>query len=163
MVRLEMSGIPAVAIVSKGFESTGRASADSMGMSSYRFATVDHLLTGLSPEQIRRDVEQAFPQILSILTTSPEGDGAAAVDLPAPPAGLEKFQGIDQLDALAKMNATFLEHQWGDGFPVVPPTPQAVQAMLKGTSRDPQDVVAVVEPGMGVATVEKIAINAVMA
>jgi thiol-disulfide isomerase/thioredoxin len=50
-----------------------------------------------------------------------------------------------------------------DGLPVVPPTPERVLRMLTGTTRDPQEVVAVMPPNMGEATVEKIAINAVMA
>jgi peroxiredoxin len=52
---------------------------------------------------------------------------------------------------------------FGDGLPLVPPTPQRVMRMLSGTRRDPQERVAVVPPNMGEATVEKIAINAVMA
>jgi thiol-disulfide isomerase/thioredoxin len=51
----------------------------------------------------------------------------------------------------------------GDGLPLVPPTPERVLRMLSGTRRDPQEVVAVMPPNMGEATVEKIAINAVMA
>lgn len=50
-----------------------------------------------------------------------------------------------------------------DGLPMVPPTPERVLRMLGGTARDPQEVIAVVPPNMGEATVEKIAINAVMA
>lgn len=50
-----------------------------------------------------------------------------------------------------------------DGLPVVPPTPERVVAMLEHTSRDPQDVVGVVPPYEGRATVEKVAVNAVMA
>jgi hypothetical protein len=50
-----------------------------------------------------------------------------------------------------------------DGLPVVAPTPERVMRMLSGTKRDPQDVVAVVPPNLAPATVEKIAINAVMA
>ena len=50
-----------------------------------------------------------------------------------------------------------------DGLPVVPPTPERVVAMLEGTRRHPQDVVGVVPPYGGTATVEKVAINAVMA
>jgi hypothetical protein len=50
-----------------------------------------------------------------------------------------------------------------DGLPVVPPTPERVLRMLAGTTRDAQEVVAVMPPNMGPATVEKIAINAVMA
>lgn len=52
---------------------------------------------------------------------------------------------------------------FSDGLPLVPPTPERVMRMLGGTRRDPQDVIATVPPNMGVATVEKIAINAVMA
>jgi len=50
-----------------------------------------------------------------------------------------------------------------DGLPVVPPTPERVVEMLDHTSRDPQDVVATLPPYGGEATVEKVAINAVMA
>ena len=50
-----------------------------------------------------------------------------------------------------------------DGLPVVPPTPERVLRMLDGTKRDAQDVVAIVAPNMAPATVEKIAVNAVMA
>jgi hypothetical protein len=50
-----------------------------------------------------------------------------------------------------------------DGLPVVPPTPERVVAMLEHTSRDPRDVVGIVPPYGGEATVEKVAINAVMA
>lgn len=52
---------------------------------------------------------------------------------------------------------------FSDGLPLVPPTPERVLRMLGGTHRDPQDVIATVPPNMGQATVEKIAINAVMA
>ena len=52
---------------------------------------------------------------------------------------------------------------FSDGLPLIPPTPERVMRMLGGTHRDAQDVVAIVPPNMGVATVEKVAINAVMA
>jgi hypothetical protein len=52
---------------------------------------------------------------------------------------------------------------WSDGLPVVPPTEERVLRMLDGTSRDPQEVIGIVPPALAAATVEKIAINAVMA
>ena len=52
---------------------------------------------------------------------------------------------------------------FSDGLPVIPPTPERVVRMLTGTSRDPQEVVAVMPPNMGEVTVEKVAINCVMA
>ncbi|MEW6268801.1 MAG: redoxin domain-containing protein [Thermodesulfobacteriota bacterium] len=58
---------------------------------------------------------------------------------------------------------TLFERGLTDGLPVVPPTEERVLRMLEGTTRDPQDVVAVVPPNLTPATVEKVAINAVMA
>ncbi|HEV3128786.1 MAG TPA: thioredoxin family protein [Solirubrobacteraceae bacterium] len=52
---------------------------------------------------------------------------------------------------------------FSDGLPLVPPTPERVVDMLDATSRDAQDLVAAVPPYDGQATVEKVAINAVMA
>ena len=52
---------------------------------------------------------------------------------------------------------------FSDGLPLVPPTPQRVMQMLAGTRRDPQETIATIPPNMGTASVEKIAINAVMA
>ena len=50
-----------------------------------------------------------------------------------------------------------------DGLPVVPPTEARVLRMLGGTTRPASDVVALVPPNLAPATVEKVAINAVMA
>ncbi len=52
---------------------------------------------------------------------------------------------------------------WSDGLPLVPPTPERVLAMLDGTERNPSDVVVQAPPDLVDCTVEKIAINAVMA
>ncbi len=50
-----------------------------------------------------------------------------------------------------------------DGLPVVPPTPERVLRMLEGSRRDPQEVIAEVAPNYAPLTLEKVAINAVMA
>jgi hypothetical protein len=55
------------------------------------------------------------------------------------------------------------ERGWSDGLPVVPPTPERVARMLTGTTRSPDEVVAVVPPDLVECSVEKVAINAVMA
>jgi len=52
---------------------------------------------------------------------------------------------------------------WTDGLPVVPPTEDRVLRMLAGTRRPPGETVAWIPPRRGRATVERIAINAVMA
>ena len=55
------------------------------------------------------------------------------------------------------------ENGWTDGLPVVPPTPERVERMLSATDRDPDELIATVPPKWGRATIEKVAINAVMA
>src|SRR4051794_5036524 len=62
----------------------------------------------------------------------------------------------DEIEAL-------FDRGWSDGLPLVPPTEARVLRMLAGTSRKPDDVVAVVPPDLVEVTVEKVAINAVMA
>ena len=55
------------------------------------------------------------------------------------------------------------ERGWSDGLPVVPPTDVRVLRMLGGTTRKPGDVVGLIPPNLAECTVEKVAINAVMA
>ncbi|MDA1101723.1 MAG: thioredoxin family protein [Proteobacteria bacterium] len=55
------------------------------------------------------------------------------------------------------------ERGWSDGLPVVPPTPTRVYRMLQGTARPPDEVIGVIPPDLAPCTVEKVAINAVMA
>jgi hypothetical protein len=64
---------------------------------------------------------------------------------------------------IEKLNQTFLDNKWTDAFPIVPPTKEALDWMLTGTSRPRDEVLGKVQPKYGVATVEKVAINAVMA
>jgi hypothetical protein len=109
-------------------------------------------------------VDEQIDAIIRGLTTPPDSEGMArdtqhgsktteifTVEIDETPAGLDA------------VNRFLAERDWSDGIPVVPPTPAAVEQMLKGTQRQPQDVLMVMEPGFGLATVEKIAINAVMA
>ena len=55
------------------------------------------------------------------------------------------------------------ERGWTDGLPVVPPTPERVLAMLGGTRRSPDAIVGAIPPDYAPCTVEKVAINAVLA
>lgn len=57
----------------------------------------------------------------------------------------------------------YFERGVTDGLPVVPPTEARMEQMLAATSRRTDEVVALVPPNYGEATVEKIAINAIMA
>jgi hypothetical protein len=52
---------------------------------------------------------------------------------------------------------------WTDGLVVAPPTAERVHAMTDFLGRDPQEVVGVVPPKEGLATIEQIAVNCAMA
>jgi hypothetical protein len=65
--------------------------------------------------------------------------------------------------AWEEIDAHYQERGWTDGLPIVPPTEHRVQEFLEQTSRDPREVVGVLPPRQGEATIEKIAVNAVMA
>lgn len=67
---------------------------------------------------------------------------------------------LDELDDAVEL---CYEQRWTDGLPVIPPTQRAIDRILTFLARDPQEVVGVIPPGNGVATIEKIAINCVMA
>lgn len=61
-----------------------------------------------------------------------------------------------------EMEACF-DRGWCDGLPVIPPTEIRVYRMLQGTTRGPDEVVGVIPPNRIPCTVEKVAINAVLA
>lgn len=63
----------------------------------------------------------------------------------------------------AEVSQLFYRMGMTDGLPIIPPTPEAVEAMLRQSSRGPGEVIGIVPPKQGAATIEKIATNAVMA
>lgn len=70
-----------------------------------------------------------------------------------------RIEAPDDLDAINKL---YRERRWSDGLPIVPPTLERVDRMLRCTRRARDEVVARIAPGFGAATVERIAINAVL-
>jgi hypothetical protein len=68
-----------------------------------------------------------------------------------------------ELADLEDEHEALFERGWTDGLPVVPPTEARVLKMLEGTTRAPDEIVAVVPPDLVECTVEKVAVNAVMA
>jgi hypothetical protein len=73
--------------------------------------------------------------------------------------------GRTELQAADEAAAVELLHELGctDGLPVIVPTPDRVERMVLATGLDGDLVLAELGPAMGVATVEKVAVAAVMA
>lgn len=160
MVELERRGLPTVFFTAQTFVHDAQRSAATFGLPGLPIAVVPRPFTNQRPEDIHRMVEGAFDQVVAGLTR------AIATTEPAPRAAARSrlmYEGTDLLAAWDEMNRDFLRRGWSDGFPLVAPTERAVEAMLRGTRRPPGDVIATLEPGFGLATVEKLAIAAVMA
>ena len=71
--------------------------------------------------------------------------------------------GVNTSQGVIETIEQYYENGWTDGFPIVPPTEDAVSDMINASGRDPYEVLGVVPPRNGVATVEMVATNAVMA
>lgn len=68
-----------------------------------------------------------------------------------------------ELGAMEDEHEAMFARGWTDGLPVVPPTVERVYAMLGGTRRAADEVIGIIPPDYRVCTVEKAAVNAVMA
>jgi hypothetical protein len=83
------------------------------------------------------------------------------------PAEAQTFEGENSFDAWENFNREYLDQGWGDGFPLVAPTRERVQAFIDAVrplELGPLDVIGKpLAPGNGIATVEKLAINCAMA
>jgi hypothetical protein len=82
------------------------------------------------------------------------------VSLDPTQAGSERIQLEDSLDAI---NDHFYEQGWTDGLPIVPPTAERVEQMLGFGDRDRVLELGAMPPRQGIVTIEKLAVNAVMA
>jgi len=111
----------------------------------------------LSPSHIKAKAENAFEEILKTATDWRPSTGAAAKGL-AYPARTFEFSGT-----VEEVNRHFVKKKWSLGLPILPPTPDRIHEMLKGTSRKPDEVLGRVPPRMGTLTVELVAVYAAMA
>tara|TARA_A100001037_G_scaffold141097_1_gene127912 strand:- start:6516 stop:7889 length:1374 start_codon:yes stop_codon:yes gene_type:complete len=161
MVTMEKAGIPAIGIAAKSFVKAWQSCVAGWGQPYTGFVTIPHATTGQEKEFIHGMVDEQIDEIIKNLTVFVENNQYTSTKT----ATTEQFSiNISASGEGLKAVNTFLEDKdWSDGLPVIPPTPELVERMLSGTSRAPQDVVMIMEPGFGIATVEKIAINSVMA
>ena len=73
-----------------------------------------------------------------------------------------RAEAIDVADYHAAVEL-FFERGWTDGLAIVPPTEELVERMVRASGRRPEEEIGEIPPAQGIATVEKLAINSVMA
>ena len=103
--------------------------------------------------------EEGFQLLLSGLTDwepKPVEDDAAE-------AKLIDFTGTSYPEVYAQVQHHFMRNSWSDSLPIVPPTEEYVNWILRGTDEDPNTVVGSVPPRNGICTVRNIAILLAMA
>ena len=162
MKEMERRGIPTVALVSDDFIDDHRRTAELVGIASMPWAPIVDPLVSQTRETIARLAEHSIEGIIEGLSGELSMPTGRAHALPTVEPWVT-FRGPDLLDALHEMNEKFLEWQIGDGLPLIPATRKNIEFLLTGTTRDREEVIGLLEPGSGIATIEKIAINAVMA
>jgi hypothetical protein len=152
---VEKLGIPTASIIGSGFLKQAEVVARGLGlplaMGVYPGAPMVD-----SEEELRRKVnEELAPGLLRGLT----GDAPRETGTTAEPApGETVFSGTYD-----EVQEYFHRQLWTDGLPVVPPTRERVEAFLRFSDRDPDEVIRVVPQEGREATIRSIAVNAVMA
>ncbi len=145
---------------SSSFVGLGRAQQKALGSPDLPIAVVPHPFGTRSRDELRQIAGQCADEIARLLCESgPGGPPAARQNAPAAP----RAALIEAPGDLAELNKFYIQRRWGDGLPLVAPTQEAVERMLRHVRRAPDEVVATIAPGFGAATLEYIAINAVMA
>jgi hypothetical protein len=161
---MERAGVPTVTIVTERFEALGRAVAESLDLPSLPLLVIPHPFGGLPAEDVRergRLVADQLPEALREAAEQAPSPDAAPAQLPpdVPVTRLLKVSGTD----VQEFSWELLEAGLTDGLPVVPPTPERVEAMLSYCDRDPAATIGPLPPVWRQLTVEAAAANAVMA
>jgi hypothetical protein len=158
-IALERAGVPAVVVVSKGFEEDVAASARAFALPAVQTVVVPEVYNNATEEVSVRQSLDAVPGIVDRLTgefpvegTAGERRGSAAV---------LSFTADSPTELFEEFNRSFLDRDWGDGYPLLPPTPAAVASLLHGID-DPDRLLYTLPPGNGQVTPRKIAIACAM-
>jgi hypothetical protein len=159
LVELEKRGIPTVDIVTDRFEHEAHTRAVGLGLASLSCAVIPAAISAANRENVNAMTDDTMQRIIYGLTRPVPG---AKVERSSQPKIIEiKSQKGEDIQESWFRYA--MDRKWSDGFPVIAPTEKRVKAMLKGTKRSPNEIVASVPPFFAKGTVEKIAINSVMA
>ena len=156
-IAVEERNKPTATLVNTGFLTDSRSAAKLQGIPGLRTVSETVPCECSVQETIEENMLKSMDDVVNTLT--------------APLSEQEKHPVQHRTEAArivfsgdhGEINRFFYRRGWGDGLPLVPPTEAAVKEMLQGTDLSPDHLVGKLEPRFGKATVEKIAVNAVMA
>lgn len=156
---LEKAGIVTATVVSSEFWTLAQIEAKSRGMAELPLVQVPHPVGTLALDELRAVVHAAVDAIIAQLL---RGAGPGQQSTPRDQEGVSAAR-LSVASDPQELFGFFYERGWTDGLPVLPPTAVAVQRMIAAVGQSAEAIIGVMPPLNGVATVEKIAANAVMA
>ena len=151
-------GKPAVPLCNHGFVTDARSAGSGRGMPGLRVVPEKIPSECTVLEEIEEGINSEVLDNIVASLTKP-----LSADEKSPKKEEQKFSRIVFKGNLKEVNRFYYKRGWTDGFPIIPPTEEEVVEMMTGTDLPPDHVVTKIIPRLGKATVEKIAINAVMA
>src|SRR6266446_4049689 len=166
---LEEAGVPSVAVHTDVFAGVARATATANGMPRTRQAYVPQPVVDLSRAVLRAYIEGSDPisgrpfmqEVIEALTSPLDAEDLTGLSFDRSSPRLLNPGSEENLQQL------FLQNHWTDCLPITLPTEARVAAMLKGTSHAADEIVGRMRPTsfreFWEYTVEKVAVNAVMA
>jgi hypothetical protein len=151
----EAVGIPSSSLVTEGFMTQARATSIGLGLPNIPLAMIPGHPAVQDDASLRRNLlETTLEQVIRNLTV---GAGDTAV------AGEPGEREVVCSGTFDEVNREFVEREWSDGLPIVPPTRERVEAFLRFAGRAPEEVLGVLLPDNRAATVWSVAVNGVMA
>jgi hypothetical protein len=162
---LEKLGVPTVYLTTSQFLEDARFSAEDNGVPKLRIIGLPadiYYSERITKERAKPVAEAALEEMIDLLER-PITDEEKQPKEDIENSETVQVSGEDVIAAVENLNQLFIDNEWADGLPVLPPTKERVQWMLTGTDRSPEEEIGTISPRNGMATIEKIAINAVMA
>jgi len=158
MAAAEKTGVPAVGIFCQGFTEPGLQASLGEGLTAPRIVEFPPPnIQTQTFDEIYENAKVIQDKVIKGLT-----EPAVAPQVPAQAEDASPKEIVFK-GSLDEVNEFLYRRRFTDGLPVIPPTLEAVEAMLKYTDRSPDEVVAVLRPGRREATIWNIAVNGVMA
>jgi hypothetical protein len=150
-VEIERHGIPSVTVFSTAFAAAARKQAAGRGMAELPLVRIPHPMHTAKSNVVAERADAVVGALVERLTSTIK-------EAPEPEA-LDRFDGTNDTDDQEMLFA----RGWTDGLPVVVPTAEKVAAMVAACGRNAADLIGPIPPRWRQATIEKIAINAVLA
>jgi hypothetical protein len=154
-VLVEKIGIPTVTVLCSGFVLQGKATAKGLEMPNLPHTIHPGHVNLVTDDQLRETCKGTMlEQVIEALTVQPADDEAS-----------DEYDSNDIVfeGAFDDVQEFYLQQEWSEGLPIVPPTVERVEQFLKFTDRAPSDVIGKLLPDNREASIWSIAVNGVMA